>query len=51
MMAINGAGLLAIQALGFPLAGAIGSWAGPGVAVAIAGACGLAGALALWPRG
>ena len=51
MMAINGAGLLTIQALGFPLAGAIGGWTGPGTAVAIAGACGLASVLALWPRG
>jgi hypothetical protein len=51
MMALNSAGLLTIQALGFPLAGAIGSWTSPGAAVAIAGACGLAGVLALWPRG
>jgi MFS family permease len=51
MMAINSAGLLTIQALGFPLAGAIAGWAGPGPAVAIAGACGLAAVLALWPRG
>jgi hypothetical protein len=51
MMALNSAGLLTIQALGFPLAGAIGSAAGPGPAVAIAGGCGIAGVLALWPRG
>ena len=51
MMALNSAGLLTIQALGFPLAGAIGTAIGPGPAVAIAGACGIAGVLALWPRG
>jgi hypothetical protein len=51
MMAVNGAGLLTIQALGFPLAGAIGTAVGPGLAVTIAGGCGIAGVLALWPRG
>ena len=50
MMALNSAGLLTIQALGFPLAGAIGTAVGPGLAVAIAGACGIAGTLLLWPR-
>jgi len=50
MMAINGAGLLTIQAIGFPLAGAIGTVTSPGVAVTIAGACGLTAVLALWPR-
>jgi hypothetical protein len=50
MMAVNGAGLLTIQALGFPLAGAIGTVVGPGLAVAIAGGCGIAAVLALWPR-
>jgi MFS family permease len=51
MMAVSSAGLLTIQALGFPLAGAIGAAAGPGAAVAIAGACGIAATLRLWPRG
>jgi predicted MFS family arabinose efflux permease len=50
MMALNGAGLMTIQALGFALAGLIGGLAGPGVAVGIAGACGVAGTLLLWPR-
>lgn len=50
MMAVNGAGLLTIQALGFPLAGAIGTAVGPGPAVTIAGGCGIASVLALWPR-
>jgi MFS family permease len=50
MMALNGAGLLTIQALGFPLAGAIGTAVSPGLAVGIAGACGIAGTLLLWPR-
>jgi hypothetical protein len=51
MMAVSSAGLLTIQALGFPLAGVIGTAVGPGTAVAIAGACGVTGVLALWPRG
>jgi hypothetical protein len=50
MMAVNSAGLMTIQALGFPLAGLIGGLAGPGVAVGIAGVCGMAGTLFLWPR-
>jgi hypothetical protein len=37
--------------MGFPLAGAIGGAVGPGLAVAIAGACGIAATLSLWPRG
>jgi MFS family permease len=50
MMALNGAGLLTIQALGFPLAGAIGTAVSPGLAVGIVGACGITGTLLLWPR-
>jgi hypothetical protein len=50
MMAVNSAGLMTIQALGFPLAGLIAGLAGPGAAVGIAGACGVAGTLLLWPR-
>ena len=50
MMAVNSAGLMTIQALGFPLAGLIGELAGPGAAVGIAGVCGVAGTLLLWPR-
>jgi hypothetical protein len=49
-MAVSSAGLLTIQALGFPLAGLVAGWTGPGVAVAIAGACGIAGVVWLWPR-
>jgi MFS family permease len=48
-MAVSSAGLLTIQALGFPLAGLIAGWTGPGLAVGIAGACGIAGVLLLWP--
>jgi predicted MFS family arabinose efflux permease len=51
MMAVNSAGLLTIQALGFPLAGLIAGLTSPGIAVGIAGACGIAGTLLLWPRG
>ena len=50
MMAVNGAGVLTVQAAGFPLAGLIAGLTGPGVAVGIAGACGIAGVLSLWPR-
>ena len=50
MMAVNSAGLLTIQALGFPLAGLIAGLTSPGVAVGIAGACGIAGTLLLWPH-
>jgi hypothetical protein len=49
-MAVSSAGLLTIQALGFPLAGLIAGWTSPGLAVAIAGACGIAGVGCLWPR-
>jgi hypothetical protein len=48
-MAVNSAGLLTIQALGFPLAGLIAGWTSPGLAVGIAGAGGIAGVLLLWP--
>ena len=51
MMAVSSAGLMTIQALGFPLAGLIAGPAGPGVAVGIAGACGVVATLVLWPRG
>jgi hypothetical protein len=51
MMAVNSAGLLTIQALGFPLAGLIAGLTSPGTAVGIAGACGIAGTLLLWPHG
>jgi hypothetical protein len=49
-MAVSSAGLLTIQALGFPLAGLIAGLTSPGVAVAIAGAAGVTGTLWLWPR-
>lgn len=51
MMAVNSAGLLTIQAIGFPLAGVVAGWTSPAMAVGIAGACGIAGVLLLWPRG
>jgi hypothetical protein len=50
MMAMNNAGLLTIQAIGFSLAGLIGGLAGPGLAVGIAGVAGIAGTALLWPR-
>jgi hypothetical protein len=50
MMAVNNAGMMTIQALGFSLAGLIGGLTSPGIAVGIAGAAGIAGTLLLWPR-
>jgi arginyl-tRNA synthetase len=50
MMAINSAGLMTIQALGFPLAGIIGTAFGPAAAVGVAGVGGIGGVLLLWPR-
>ena len=50
MMAINSAGLMTIQALGFPLAGLIGTAFGPAAAVGVAGVGGISGVLLLWPR-
>lgn len=50
MMAVNSAGMMTIQALGFSLAGLIGGLTRPGIAVGIAGAAGIAGTLLLWPR-
>lgn len=49
MMAVNSAGMMTIQALGFCLAGLIGGLTRPGIAVGIAGAAGIAGTLLLWP--
>jgi hypothetical protein len=40
-MAVNTAGLLTLQALGFALAGAVAGIVGPGGAIAGAGLCGL----------
>jgi predicted MFS family arabinose efflux permease len=48
MMAVNNAGLMTIQALGFPLAGLIATAVGPAPAVGIAGAAGIGGVLLLW---
>jgi predicted MFS family arabinose efflux permease len=42
MMALNTAGLMTLQGLGFALAGALASAIGAGSAIAVAGACGLA---------
>lgn len=48
-MAVNGAALLTLQALGFTAAGAIAAVTGPGPAIAIAGICGIAAAVCLRP--
>ncbi len=50
VMAVNTAGMLTVQALGFALAGALGGLAGPGPAIAVAGLCGIAGVACLSPR-
>jgi hypothetical protein len=50
MMAVNTAGLLTLQALGFALAGAAAGLAGPGRAIAGAGLCGIVIVIALRPR-
>ena len=49
VMTLNSAGLMTLQGLGFVLAGAIAEVVGAPVAIAIAGACGLAAAVALGP--
>lgn len=49
-MAVNTAGLLTLQALGFALAGAVAGIAGPGRAVAGAGLCGIVIVICLRPR-
>jgi MFS family permease len=46
-MTINSAGLMALQGLGFALAGAVAQLTGPGTAIALAGLCGLAVTFAL----
>jgi MFS family permease len=46
-MALNQAGLMTLQGVGFALAGAIAEATGPAAAVAIAGACGLASVVVL----
>jgi hypothetical protein len=50
MMAVNTAGLLALQALGFALAGAVAGLIGPGRAIAGAGLCGIVIVICLRPR-
>ena len=49
-MAVNTAGLLTTQALGFPLAGAVAGVAGPGPAIVTAGLCGIVTVICLRPR-
>ncbi len=49
-MAVNNAGLLTLQALGFALAGAAAGIAGPGPAIAGAGICGVVIVIWLRPR-
>jgi predicted MFS family arabinose efflux permease len=49
-MAVNTAGLLTMQALGFALAGAVAGIAGPGRAIAGAGLCGIVIVICLRPR-
>jgi hypothetical protein len=49
-MAVNKAGLLTLQALGFALAGAAAGIAGPGPAIAGAGICGVVIVIWLRPR-
>ena len=46
-MALNSAGVMTLQGLGFALEGAVAQGAGAGVAVAAAGICGLQVALLL----
>lgn len=48
-MAVSNAGLMTIQAVGFPLAGVIGQLATPAAAIGIAGICGIAVVASLWP--
>ncbi|HWC86409.1 MAG TPA: MFS transporter [Solirubrobacteraceae bacterium] len=49
-MTVSTGGLMALQGIGFALAGAIGQAIGPAAAIAVAGACGLAGTLILLGR-
>jgi MFS family permease len=49
-MAVNTAGLLTLQALGFALAGAVAGITGPGRAIAAAGLCGIVIVISLRPR-
>jgi predicted MFS family arabinose efflux permease len=49
-MAVNTAGLLTAQAVGFPLAGAVAGLAGPGPAIVAAGLCGIVAVICLRPR-
>ena len=49
-MAVNTAGLLTLEALGFALAGAAAGIAGPGPAIAGAGICGIVVVISLRPR-
>jgi hypothetical protein len=49
-MAVNSAGLLTLQGLGFALAGAAAQLAGPAWAIAGAGGCGLLAVIWLHPR-
>lgn len=49
-MAVNTAGLLTLQALGFVLAGAVAGIAGPGPAIGGAGVCGIVSVICLRPR-
>jgi hypothetical protein len=49
-MAVNTAGLLTLQALGFALAGAAARIAGPGPAIAGAGLCGIVIVICIGPR-
>jgi hypothetical protein len=49
-MAVNTAGLLTLQALGFALAGAVAGLAGPGLAITLAGASGIVIVALLRPK-
>jgi MFS family permease len=46
-MALNTAGLMTLQGIGFAMAGAVAEVTGPAAAIALAGACGLASVAAL----
>ncbi len=49
-LAINTAGLVALQGLGFAAAGALAELVAPAVAIAAAGVAGLVVVATLWPR-